>query len=131
MSSRNGSCVVVVDDDASMLQALARILRLGGYETLTFNSAEAMLESRSAASAAVLVFDVHLPGLSGFELYERLIAMGTRAPVIFITAYDEPDTRHQAQAAGAAGFFTKPFSGRDLVTAVGSVLGARAPGTAT
>lgn len=113
-----------------MLQALARILRLGGYEPLTFASAEAMLESGSAARAICLVLDIHLPGLTGFELYERLAGMGTPAPVIFITAYDEPESRDQAQAAGAFGFFTKPFSGNDLVAAIGRMLSARAAGAA-
>jgi FixJ family two-component response regulator len=106
-----------------MLQALARILRLGGYSPLTFPSAEAMLESSSAGSVACLVLDVHLPGLTGFELYERLTGMGTRVPVIFITAYDEPESRDQAVSAGAAAFFTKPFSGRELLATIGRVLG--------
>ena len=128
MSSGDGSCVVVVDDDASMLQALARILRLGGYEPLTFPTAEAMLESSSAARAVLLVLDVHLPGLTGFELYKRLSGRGSHTPVIFITAYDEQESRDQARAAGAAAFFTKPFSGRELVATIAGVLDARAPG---
>jgi FixJ family two-component response regulator len=125
MSSPQGRCVVVVDDDNSMSNALARILRLGGYTPLTFTSAEALLESSSAGAAACLVLDVHLPGLTGFELYERLAGMGTKAPVIFITAYDEPESRDQAQSAGAAAFFTKPFSGRDLVEAITRAIAAR------
>ena len=131
MSSRDVSCIVVVDDDSSMLQALERILRLGVYKTLTYPSAEALLESSSAWRAACLVFDVHLPGLTGFELYEHLARLGTQPPVIFITAYDEPEARDQARAAGAAAFFTKPFSGRELVAAIGRALGARPAGAAT
>src|SRR4030095_11263024 len=102
MSSPEGRCVVVVDDDASMSQALERILRLGGYAPITFPSAEALLKAGDVQKAACLVLDVHLPGLSGVELYKRLASMGAHPPVIFMTAYDEPGTRGDAESAGAA-----------------------------
>jgi FixJ family two-component response regulator len=125
MSSPNGRCVVVVDDDASMSQALERILRLGGYAPITFSSAEALLEAGDAKRAVCLVLDVHLPGLSGFELYDRLASMGAQPPVIFMTAYDEPKMRGAAKSAGAAAYFTKPFSGNDLVAAIKRAIAPR------
>lgn len=127
----HGSRVVLVDDDASMSHALVRILRLGGYVPVTFDSAEALLEAGGARDAACLVFDVHLPGLTGFELYERLASTGALPPAIFITAYDEPESRSQAEALGAAGYFTKPFSGYELVAAIARAIAARVPGTQT
>lgn len=126
MTSASAGCIVLVDDDASMNNALARMLRLAGFVPVTYASAEALLEARSAADAACLVFDVHLPGLTGFELYERLLKDGPQPPVIFITAYDEPESRDHAGAAGAAAFFTKPFSGNDLVAAVKRAIGQQA-----
>jgi FixJ family two-component response regulator len=117
--------VVVVEDDASMSSAIERILRLAGYAPRTFDSAESMLEAGAAAGADCLIFDVHLPGLTGFELRERVARAGRLPPVIFITAYDEPESRELAARAGA-GYLVKPFPGRDLVAAVG-----RAVATAT
>jgi FixJ family two-component response regulator len=119
-------CVVLVDDDASMSNALVRMLKLAGYEPKPYSSAEALLEARSAAGAACLVLDVHLPGLTGFELYEALLRQGKMPPVIFITAYDGPESRDLAGSAGAAAFFTKPFSGNDLVAAVRRAIGQHA-----
>lgn len=116
--------VVVVEDDASMRHALERILRLGGFEPVIFVSAEKFLEAGAADGAACMVFDVHLPGLTGFELRERLARKGPQAPVIFITAYDEPESRQKAGRAGAAAYLTKPFSGHDLVAAVARAVAA-------
>jgi FixJ family two-component response regulator len=114
----------VVEDDASMSQAMARILRLGGFAPRTFASAEQMLAAGDAGGAACLVLDVHLPGLTGFELCEKLARGGSQAPVIFITAHDEPGSRQRAERAGAAAFLTKPFSGHALVAAVERALAA-------
>jgi FixJ family two-component response regulator len=83
-----------------------------------------MLASDAAASAACLILDVHLPGLSGFELCRRLAQDGIALPVIFITAYDDPDSQAQAKDAGAIAFFTKPFPGQSLVGAITKALAA-------
>jgi FixJ family two-component response regulator len=118
--------IVVVEDDASMSHAIDRILRLAGFAPQTFDSAEKMLESGAAAGAACLVFDVHLPDITGFELRERMASAGKQPPVIFITAYDEPESRSQAERAGAAAYLLKPFSGHDLIAAVRRAVAAAA-----
>lgn len=110
--------IVVVDDDAGMKQAIERLLNAAGFATLTFPSAEALLQSTAAAAAACLVLDVHLPGLSGFELYQRLSQSGAGRPVIFISAYDEPDAQMKAHTAGAIAFIAKPFQGNNLLAAI-------------
>src|SRR5262245_31740790 len=100
--------VVIIEDDPSMRQALGRILRVAGYAPLVYESAEAFIADGSAGHAICLIFDVHLPGLSGFELRERLVRDGVKTPVIFITAYDEPQARQHATQAGAVAYLTKP-----------------------
>src|SRR6185436_19022286 len=77
--------VVIVDDDASMGVALDRILRLGGYRSRTFASAEALLASDAAGQAGCLLLDIQLDGMSGFELYEQLRAISPVRPVIFMS----------------------------------------------
>ena len=110
--------IVVVDDDEGMNQALERLLSAAGFRAVTFLSAEALLETGGADKASCLVLDIHLPGLSGFELQQRLAQTGARLPVIFITAFDDPDSQARAEACGATGYFTKPFSGQKFVAAI-------------
>jgi FixJ family two-component response regulator len=111
--------IVVVEDDASMSQAIERVLQAGGFAATVFASAEAALEAAGTALADCLVVDIHLPGMSGFELYRRLALSGEAVPAIFITAHNELAVRDEAERLGGAGsFLPKPFSGRDLLDAV-------------
>jgi DNA-binding response OmpR family regulator len=111
--------IVVVEDDASMSQAIERVLRAGGFAAALFASAEAALEAGAVAAADGLVLDIHLPGMSGFELYRQLASAGKPTPAVFITARDEPATRNEAEGLGGDGsYLPKPFSGRDLLGAV-------------
>lgn len=115
--------VVVVDDDAGMKQAIERLLNTAGFWAHSFLTAEALLASNAAADAACFILDVHLPGLSGFELYQRLLRSGVARPAIFISAYDEPVSQLQAKAAGAVAYITKPFEAHQLIAAVNQALG--------
>jgi FixJ family two-component response regulator len=111
--------IVVVEDDASMSQAIERVLQAGGFAAFVFASAEAALGAGGTAFADCLVLDVYLPGMSGFELYRRLALPGQALPAIFITARNEPAVRDEAERLGGAGsYLPKPFSGRDLLDAV-------------
>jgi FixJ family two-component response regulator len=114
--------ILVVEDDSSMSQAIERVLQAGGFEAVLFASAEAALEAVVATTADCLVFDIFLPGISGFELYRRLAHCGSEAPVIFVTAQDEPALREEAEKLGASRFLLKPFAGRMLLDAVAQVL---------
>lgn len=107
--------IVVVDDDASMNQAIERLLTAAGWTALTFASAEALLDSGAAQTASGFIFDIHLLGLSGFALQEKLQQAGVTAPVAFITAHDLEWVKKQAERAGAMGYFVKPFNGRSLI----------------
>jgi DNA-binding response OmpR family regulator len=111
--------IVVVEDDASMSQAIERVLQAGGFEAVAFASAEAALAAGAAGAADGLVLDVNLLGMSGFELYRRLALSGEALPTIFITARDEQAVRDEAEKLGGAGsYLPKPFSGRDLLDAI-------------
>jgi two-component system response regulator FixJ len=114
--------VVVVDDDRSVNQAIKRLLLAAGFTVETFQSAEALLESGAAERAGCLVLDVTLPGLSGFELQQRLKQRGAERPVIFITAHDVPSNQEQARKAQAVAYLPKPFPGLSLMAAVTDAL---------
>jgi FixJ family two-component response regulator len=110
--------VVVVEDDAGMRRAIERLLRSAGFRPLSFDSAEALLSAGSGSGTVCLVLDVHLPGLSGFELCERLPHGKKDPPVVFITAHDDAASRERARNAGALAYLTKPFPGRSLLDAL-------------
>jgi len=111
--------VVVIEDDASMSQAMARMLRVSGFIPVMFSSAEELLESDEQDGAPLcMIIDVQLPGLSGFALRDRLHAAGRLPPVIFVTAFDNASTRSLAEHPRTVTFLTKPFSGQALMEAL-------------
>ena len=113
------SIVFVVDDDASMRQALKSLLESMGLGVETFGSAADFLKSRRAAnSAACLVLDVRLPGLSGLDFQAELAKADVQIPIIFITGYGDIPMTVRAMKAGAVEFLTKPFRDQDLLDAV-------------
>jgi FixJ family two-component response regulator len=105
-----------------MSQAIERILRTGGFTPIVFASAEAALEADAVTAADCLVLDIHLPGMSGFDLYRRLALCGEEMPAIFVTAHDEPAVRQEAERIGTRSYLPKPFSGRALLDAVTQAL---------
>ncbi len=114
--------IAIVEDDASMCTALERLLRAVGFQVVAFPSAEAFLEGSGQARIGCLVLDIHLEGMSGFDLQEQLAASRSKIPVIFTTAHDDGPTRERARRAGAAGYLRKPFDRAELVRAIRDAL---------
>ena len=106
--------IAIVDDDASVRRSLERLVRSAGYTVETFASASEYLDWLSRGQAACLVLDVHMNGMSGFDLQERLAV-----PIIFITAHDDAVTRDRITKSGAAGHLRKPFDGQAVLDAIG------------
>jgi FixJ family two-component response regulator len=107
--------VAIVEDDDSVREATKRLLRLLGYTTASFATAEDFLDSGRVGDTACLVVDMHLPGMSGAELQSRLILDGYRLPVIFITAFAEEGTRARVLRNGALGYLSKPLREQSLI----------------
>ena len=108
----------IVDDDLSVRESLKMLFESAEFDAEVFASAEEFLSAGHLGESACLVLDVQLPGISGIELQNRLRADGNNITVIFITAHPDEHTRELAMHAGAIRFFSKPFSGNDLLTAV-------------
>ena len=108
------SWVGIVDDDASLRAALARALRVNGIRVETFGSAEEFLQRDVAGDPECIVLDIHLGGLSGFDLRDLLEANGSAPPIIFITAHDDM-LAERARSGGAFGYLRKPFETQALV----------------
>jgi FixJ family two-component response regulator len=110
--------IAVVDDDASMLKGIERLLGAYGFVIKAFASAEAFLDLNATADVDCLLVDIHLGGMSGIELRHRLTASGCALPVIFMTAFDDEATRMRAQSAGCVAFLHKPFAANLLMGAI-------------
>ena len=108
----------IVDDDLSVRESLKMLFESAEFDAEVFASAEEFLSAGHLGEFACLVLDVQLPGISGIDLQNRLRADGNNITVIFITAHPDEHTRLLAIRAGATHFFSKPFSGIDLLTAV-------------
>ncbi len=114
----------VVDDDASVRTALERLLRAVGFEVETFASSQEFLDCGDCSGPGCLILDVQMPGMNGLDLEERLAASGSKLSVIYITAFDEPESRERAKRQGAVAFLTKPFDDEVLLGAIRTALGA-------
>lgn len=114
--------ISIVDDDASVRESTKSLVRSLGHDAVTFSSAEDFLASEHLRATTCLITDIQMPGLSGVELQDRLIADGNRVPVIFITAFPDERTREYVLKAGAIGFLNKPFSEDRLIEHLNSAL---------
>jgi FixJ family two-component response regulator len=107
--------ISIVDDDACARQATEAIIRSLGYALATYESAEDFLSSDQVNNTSCLITDVHMPGLSGVELYRHLSRSGFEAPTIFVTGQPDEATRAHVLAAGAVAFLSKPFGKQTLL----------------
>jgi FixJ family two-component response regulator len=118
--------IAVIDDDASVRRALQRLLQSAGFTVETFATASEFLDADYWAETACLVLDIHLPGMSGFELQEYLSVSGVPIPIVFITALDDVSTREQVNRAGVVGYLRKPFDQDTLIEAISRAIGQEA-----
>lgn len=114
--------VHVVDDDASVRRALARLLRAAGHSCETWDTAEAFLARQSSAAPGCAIVDLGLPGASGLELQARIAGDADRLPVIFLTGRGDIGTSVRAMKAGAVDFLSKPVEAEALLAAVATAL---------
>ena len=110
--------IAIIDDDESLCRSLARLLHQAGYQPVTFVSAEDFLADPLRPHFQCLLVDVQLGGMSGIELHKQLNLVGNRAPVIYITAFDDPRAQAEATQAGCAGFFRKTDGAPEILSAI-------------
>jgi FixJ family two-component response regulator len=119
--------ISIVDDDGSVREAIESLMKSVGYNAKVFPSAGDFLKSGHLDDTGCLILDVQMPGMTGLELQDHLIATKSRIPIIFISAHCDAESRARALEAGAVGFLQKPFSEDALLNAINSSL-ADAPG---
>lgn len=115
--------VSIIDDDASVREAVSSLLRSLGLLTRIYDSAEAFLAGPGRHDSDCVIADVQMPGMSGLELQETLRAAGSTLPMIFITAFPDPAIRRRAFAGRASCFMGKPFDAQDMIRCIVQALG--------
>jgi FixJ family two-component response regulator len=116
--SETAPVVFVIDDDASIREALTNLLRSVGITVETFGTAQQFLSAKRPDAPGCLILDVRLPGVSGLELQRQLLEANIQLPVIFVTGHGDIQMSVRAMKAGAVEFLTKPFRDQDLLDAV-------------
>lgn len=114
--------VAIVDDDKSIREATSDLLKASGFTPAEFENAESFLGWPGRAGAACLIADMHMPGMSGLELYEALLGAGEAIPTVIITAHPEERARSRAGEAGVCGYLGKPFGPDELLECLGEAL---------
>ena len=117
--------IAIVDDDALIREALKDLLDSAGYSSVVFSSAQGFLKSKRLARVACLITDMRMPGTTGIELYQKLIAAGHATPTILITAYPDEAVRARAIRAGILCYLPKPVASDALLACVDEALEGR------
>ena len=110
--------VFVVDDDASVREALKSLIRSVGLQVELFGSAQEFLRRRRPDGPSCLVLDIRLPGIGGLDFQRKLAEANIPIPIIFITGHGDIPMSVRAMKAGAVEFLTKPFRDQDLLDAI-------------
>ncbi len=114
--------VLVVDDEPNIVDIVSMALRYNDYEVVTANSGREALEAVSASKPDMIVLDVMMPELDGFEVAKRLGEQRSNIPILFLTARDTTDDKVRGLTIGGDDYMTKPFSVEELLARIGTIL---------
>jgi FixJ family two-component response regulator len=114
--------ISIVDDDPSVREGTMDLLNAMGFITETFQHADDFLQADRLHGTSCLIADVHLPGMSGLELYDHLVGSGNFVPTILITAFPDEGDRLRALQAGVFCYLAKPFKESELLACIQSAL---------
>lgn len=108
----------MVEDEEGVRRGLERLLRAYGFQVQTFCSGDLFLASLRHQTPDCLLLDLHMPGMDGFEVLLRIVALGSTFPVLVITGHDSPHTRERVALQGIASYLCKPLDGDELLEAI-------------
>ena len=121
------SLIAIVDDDQSFRLSMRRLLKSLGYSVAIFASAAEFLSSPELVISRCLVADIHMPGMTGIELYLHLIAAGPVIPTILVTAYPDETDEKRMLRLGVASYLRKPLEEAALIDSLNAVFGGTDP----
>ena len=114
--------VAVLDDEAKFRQAQSRLLKTHGFKVETFETGNDLLAALAREPFACVLLDLHMPGMTGFDVLAELATREPRTPVIVITGHDEPGNALRVRTLGATEYLLKPVDESRLLAAIGRVL---------
>jgi FixJ family two-component response regulator len=118
--------ISVVDDDHSVRESLARLIRSVGFGVMVFGSAEEFLSAGPGRDPDCLILDIRMPGMNGLELQRELSSTDPDLPVIFITAHgSDHEVRARALGAGAVDYLLKPLKEDEVLKAIDAALSSK------
>ena len=118
MNEHEMQVVAIVDDDGSLRRSVRNLLTSVGFRVVTFDSADAFLQSSQRPNTGCMVLDLRMPGMDGLELLKHLATIDSRIPAVILTAHGDEKARQRTMEAGAIAFITKPFHADALLDAV-------------
>ncbi|MAU46271.1 MAG: response regulator [Yangia sp.] len=110
----HSATTLIVEDDAAVSRALSRAVRSFGFDVIAFEDGESVLASEIAQAPALLLLDLHLPGIAGAELIRELLHRTPQLRIVVMTGRDITGAREACLAAGATSYINKPISRADL-----------------
>ncbi|MCG3204597.1 MAG: Response regulator protein TmoT [Elusimicrobia bacterium] len=116
--SQPGKSIFIVDDDESIRNSLRRLFLSAGYMAETFSTGTGFLDSVPMESQGTVIMDIHMPGMDGLQVQNRLREFRSPLKIIFITGHAKPGDREKAMANGAYGFLMKPFDDQSLLSLI-------------
>jgi FixJ family two-component response regulator len=117
--------ISIVDDDQSVRDGIVDLIRARGFDAEAFERAEHFLQSSRLQHTSCLITDARMPGMSGLELYDRLLASGRSIPTIVITAFPRDTDRARALGAGVLCYLAKPVDEDELIACIKSAVASR------
>jgi FixJ family two-component response regulator len=127
LTTSHSTIIHIIDDDEAIRRALARLVGSLGMEARTFRSPKEFLDQEELNDVQCMLLDVQLPGMSGLDLYERMVSGGRELPVIFITAHPDEISRSRARMLNAVAYLEKPFDEKQLLSAINKALSPPLP----
>ena len=116
-----------MDDEESVRRAIKRLIVSAGLDVVVYGAGREFLDALSSCHPDCIILDLHMPGMSGFEIQSHLAEDGHKIPIVVITGQDTPDSKSRVLAAGAAAYFRKPVQGTLLLDAILTAIGPRDP----
>lgn len=118
----NAGHIYLIDDDESIRLSMVRMLKDVGYVVEDFSSAKSFLEHSLPVAPAVILLDMQMPDISGLDLQEKLVQLGRKTPIVFVSGQSHPHQIVTSLKKGAVDFLFKPFNLEDLLRAVADAL---------
>jgi len=122
--SRSKLVVAIVDDEDTVRRALERLFRSAGIESEVFSGGATFLDSLRSHQPDCVVLDLHMPGVTGFDVQARLRELDFHIPVVVITGHDTPESRGRVHDLGAAAYLRKPVAAKALLEAIQNAIEA-------